>query len=97
MTKKTTGVLKNVMQEDRKGCKKNNTRRAEEQITAPRTKRHEDEEVTGIRPAGRENKGTKRNKAKRTKHASKTTSVVATAFALPPLNSTKTNQNYSSL
>ena len=76
MTKKTTGVLKNVMQEDRKGCKKNNTRRAEEQITAPRTKRHEDEEVTGIRPAGRENKGTKRNKAKKKKHARQQVSLL---------------------
>ena len=49
------------MQEDQKGCKKNNIRAEEEQITAARTKQHEDVEGdTGIRPAGRENKGTKR-------------------------------------
>ena len=33
MTKKPTGVLKNVMQ-DQKGCKKNNIRAEEEQTTA---------------------------------------------------------------
>ena len=43
------------MQEDQKGCKKNNTRTEEEQTTAARTKQHEDEqEDAGIRPAGRE-------------------------------------------
>ena len=43
------------MQEDQKGCKMNNIRAEEEQITAARTKQHEDkEEDTGIRPAGRE-------------------------------------------
>ena len=42
------------MKEDQKGCK-NNTRAEEEQITAARTKQHEDEEKdTGIRPEGRE-------------------------------------------
>ena len=48
--KKTTRVLKNVMQEDQRGCKKN--MRAEEgQMTAARTKQHEDEEEdTGKRP-----------------------------------------------
>ena len=55
---KPTGVLKNVMQEDQKGCKNNNIR---EQITAARTKQHGDEEEdTSIRPAGRENMGTKK-------------------------------------
>ena len=40
---------------------KNNIRAKEEQTTAARTKQHEDqEEDTGIRSAGRENKGTKR-------------------------------------
>ena len=40
--------------QDQKGCK-NNIRAEEEQITAARTKQHEDEEEdTGIRPAGRE-------------------------------------------
>ena len=53
--KKPTGVLNNMMQEDQKGCKKNNIRAEEEQITAARTKQHEgDEEDTGIRPEGRE-------------------------------------------
>ena len=43
------------MQGDQKGCKKNNIRAEEEQITAARTKQHEgDEEDTGIRPEGRE-------------------------------------------
>ena len=35
--------MKNVMQ-DQKDCKKNNIRFEEEQITAARTKQHEDEE-----------------------------------------------------
>ena len=57
--KQPTGVLKNVMQEDQNGCKKNNIHAEEEQITAGRTKqRDEEEEDTGIRPAGRENTGT---------------------------------------
>ena len=52
--KKPTGVLQNVMQEDQKGCKKS-IRAEEEQTTAAWTKQHEDEEEdTGIRPAGRE-------------------------------------------
>ena len=51
--KKPTGVLKNVMHEDQRGCKKNNVRAEEEQITAVRTKQHEDgEEDTGIRRRG---------------------------------------------
>ena len=38
------------MQEDQKGCKKNNICAKEEQITAARAKQHEDEEEdTGIR------------------------------------------------
>ena len=40
--KKPTGVLNNVMQ-DQKGCKKN-TRAEEEQTTAAWTRQHEDEE-----------------------------------------------------
>ena len=43
-TQKPTGVLKNVMQEDQKGCKKNSIRAEEEQITAARAKQHKDEE-----------------------------------------------------
>ena len=42
--KKPTGVLKNVIQEDQKGCKKNNIRAEEEQKTTARTKQREDEE-----------------------------------------------------
>ena len=39
------------MQEDRKGCKKDNIRAEEEQATAARAKQHEDEEEdAGIRP-----------------------------------------------
>ena len=39
------------MQEDQKGCKKNNIRAEEEQIIAVPTQQHEDEEEdTGIRP-----------------------------------------------
>ena len=53
------------MQEDQKGCKKNNIRAEEEQITAAQAKHHEDEEEdTGIWQ-------------KRTKPTSKTTSVIA--------------------
>ena len=41
----------NVMQEDPKGCKKNNIRAEEEQITAARANQREDEEEDGgIRP-----------------------------------------------
>ena len=44
-----------MMQEDQKGCKKNNIRAEEKQTTDARTKQHEDkEEDTGIKPAGRE-------------------------------------------
>ena len=54
-TKKPTGVLKNVMRGYQKGCKKNNIRAEEEQITASPTNQDEDEEEdTGVRPAGRE-------------------------------------------
>ena len=53
--------MKNVIQEDQKGCKKNNMRAEEEQLTAARTKQHEDkEEDTGIRPAGGKKRGTTR-------------------------------------
>ena len=66
-TKKPTGVLKNAMQ-DQKDFKKNNVRAVEEQITAARTKQHEDEEEdTGTRPAGRENKGTREKQGKKNK------------------------------
>ena len=75
------------MMQDQKGCK-NNIRVEEEQTTAARTKQHEDEEEdTDIRPAGMEKYGNKeKNTAKRTKKASKTTTVIATAFAIPPLS-----------
>ena len=42
------------MQEDQKGCKKNNIRAEGEQTTAARTKHEGEEEDTGIRPAGTE-------------------------------------------
>ena len=40
------------MQEYHKGCK--NIRAEKEHTTAGRTKQHEDEEDTGLRPVGRE-------------------------------------------
>ena len=44
-----------MMQEDQKGCIKNNIRAEEERTTAARTKQHKDEEEdSGIRPAGME-------------------------------------------
>ena len=54
------------MIQDQKGCKNNTIRAEEEQTTAAPTKQHEDEEEnTGIRPAGREKQGNKeRNTAK---------------------------------
>ena len=52
--KKASGVLKNVM-EDQKGCKKNTIRAEEGQITAAQKKQHEEEEENiGVRPAWRE-------------------------------------------
>ena len=49
-TKKTTGVLKNLT-DDQRGCKKNNIRAEEEPITTARAKQHQDEdEDTDIRP-----------------------------------------------
>ena len=61
LKKKPPGALKNVMQESQNGCKRNNLRADEEkQLTVVRTKQQEEEEDTGIRPVGRENKGTKR-------------------------------------
>ena len=75
-----------MMQEDQKGCKKTNVRAEEEQITAARTKQHEDkEEDTGIRPAGREqNKGTK-GETRQQEQNKRDKGVIATAFALPQL------------
>ena len=92
-----------MMQDDQKGCK-NNIRAEKEQITAARTKQHEDkEEDTGIRPAGREKIREQREKHGKKNKTSKTTSVIAIAFAVPPLNPTKTKttthcrvQGYSS-
>ena len=52
--KKPTGVLKDAMQQDQKGCTKNNIRAEGEQTTAARTKHEGEEEDTGIRPAGTE-------------------------------------------
>ena len=55
-----------------KSCKNNSIHAEEEQITVARTKHHgEEEEDTGIRPAGRENKGTKREAAQKKKQANK--------------------------
>ena len=92
-TKEPRHILKNVMQEDLKGCKKH-IRAEEEQITYNRCA----DETTRRRgrryrhKAGGEWKiwDKKRNAAKRTKQANKITSVVATALAFPPLNSTET-------
>ena len=64
-----------------------------EQITVARTKQHEEEEEdTYIRPAGRGKGNKERSKKKTTKQTSKTTSDITAAFALPPLNTTKTNK-----
>ena len=53
------------------GCK-NNMRAVKEHIIVERTKQHEEEEeYTGIRPAGRENKGTKRNTRQKRNKTSK--------------------------
>ena len=67
-----------MMQEDQKGCKKNNVRAEEEQTTAARTKQHEgEEEDAGIRPAGREKLGnTERNTAKKKKQARQQVSLL---------------------
>ena len=82
-----------MVHEDQNGWNKNNIRAEEEQKTAARTKQHEDEEdYTGIRPAGGEIREQREKHGKKNK-TSKTTSVNASAFALPPLNSTKTNEN----
>ena len=63
-----TIIRKNGMQEDQEGSKDNNIRAEEEQVIAvARTKQHKEEEGgTGMRLAGRENKGAKRvTKAKK--------------------------------
>ena len=53
-------MLKGLIQGGQKACKRNNIRYEEEQITVARTKEHEEEEEdTGIRSAGTENKVTK--------------------------------------
>ena len=67
-----TGVLKNVVKEDNKACQ-NNVRAEEEQITVARTKQDEEEDsFTGIKPAGRENNGTrKKTRRKRINKTSK--------------------------
>ena len=86
------------MHEDQKGGKKNNVRAEEEQKTAAWTKQHEgEEEHTVIRPAGGKIREQREKHGIKTKQASKTTSVISISFALPPLNSTKTNKNYDSL
>ena len=73
-----------------------NIRAEEEKITAARTKQHEDkEEDTGIRPAGG-GVGEQRDKQSKNNKTSKE-SAIATASALSPLNSTKTDRNYYSL
>ena len=47
------------MQKSQNGCKRNNLRAGEgKQLTVARTKQQEDEEDTGLRPAGRKNKET---------------------------------------
>ena len=77
------------MKEGQKGCKYNSIPADEEEpITVARTKQqNEEEENTGIRPVGRENKGTKRERQGKTKKnkARKTAARVNNAaFALPP-------------
>ena len=69
-------------------------RAEEEQMTVARTKKHEEEEAyTGIREAGRENTGTKREtRATKRRKTSKTTNVIGVAFALPQLSSLKTKK-----
>ena len=68
------------MQEGQNGCKKNNTRADEErQITVARTNQQEgEEEDSGMKPVGRENKieqpEEKRGKKTKTKQASIRTS-----------------------
>ena len=60
-------------------------RAEEEQITTARTKHEDEEEDAGLRPAGRENKGTKRNKAKRTKQDDKyVSSLLSLSSRSPP-------------
>ena len=62
-TKKPTGVLKNVTQ-DQKGCNKNICAE-EEQITAARAKQHEDEEEdTGINKVEKDKKKKKKKKSR---------------------------------
>ena len=66
------------MQKSQNGCKRNNRRAGEgKQLTVARvTNQQEKEEDTGLRPAGRENKETKREKRQqlKTNIASKTAS-----------------------
>ena len=53
------------MMQDQKGCKKNNIRAEEEQITAARTKQREDEgEDNGIRPKKTKKKDKKYKKSR---------------------------------
>ena len=84
--KKTkSGVLHNVMQ-DQKGCKKNNIRTKEEQTTAARTKQHGRRGRRYRHKAGGEGKKREQREKTRqqeTKQASKTTSVNATASRSP--------------
>ena len=64
----------NAMQEGKTSCKRNNVRADEQkQLSVARTKQQEEEEVTSIRPVGRENKGIQINKAIQMNKASKTT------------------------
>ena len=65
------------MQKSQNGCKRNNLGAGEgKQLTIARTKQQETEEDTGLRPAGRENKETKREKRQqlKTNRESNTTS-----------------------
>ena len=85
-----------VMKEHQKGCKKNNPRADEEkQLTVARMKQQKEEGKKYRHKAGGEGKqGIKeRNKALKMKNrAIKTTRVITAAFALAPLNPTKTNK-----
>ena len=82
------------MMQDQKGCNKNTIRAEEEQITAARAtraKQHENEEEdTGIRSAGRENKGTKRESRQKEQTSKQHNKCHCYRFRAPPI---KLNEN----
>ena len=87
-----------MMQEDQKGCKKNNIRAEGEQTTAARTKQHEDEEEdTGIRAAGREKRREQREKQGKKNKTSKQDNKCHCYRFRAPLIELNENKNYHSL